>query len=376
MSELSSQVNWPTVASVVTPDGVLTGAIVIEDGCVTRIEERQGEPQGWVVPGFVDIHCHGGGGHSLATGEAESARAARAFHLGRGTTSLVASLVSSPFDLMLKATEAYRPLVEEGTLAGIHFEGPYLAQSRCGAQNPQYLRDASVSELRQLVETGQGAVKMVTIAPERPGALEAIEFLASQGVVPSIGHTDATFEQTEEAIEAGAYAATHLFNAMRPFNHRDPGPIPALLDDGRVVAEIIADPVHLHPGTMRFAFNVSLPQWTVLVSDAMAATGLSDGDYELGGLEVTVKNGEARLTSDGSIAGSTITMLDAFRNAVNMAGQDVVSVSQMASATPAELLGLADVGTLEIGKRADAVWLGPDLELRGVMHRGQVQPLS
>ena len=372
MNQVSSQLTWPQVAKVVTPNGVVNGEVACDDGFVSRVVEREGEPSGWVLPGFVDIHCHGGGGFSLAKGDADQARQAQEFHASRGTTSLVASLVSSPFDLMMSATKAYQPLVADGVLAGIHFEGPYLAQSRCGAQNPQFLRDASVEELQAVIEAGQGAVKMVTIAPEVPGALEAIDFLSARGVVPSIGHTDATFEQTEEAIEAGAFAATHLFNAMRPFSHRDPGPIPALLDDGRVVAEIIADPVHLHPGTMRFAFNVSLPSWTVLVSDAMEAAGLPDGEYELGGLSVEVKDGAARLASNGAIAGSTLTMLDAFRNAVNLAGQDVTAASEMASSTPAELLGLADVGTLEVGKQANAVWLNDDLELQAVMRHGKV----
>src|SRR5690606_13997639 len=218
----------PKVGRVVTPDGVVNGTVAVEGDRIAAVEERDGEPSGWVLPGFVDIHCHGGGGHSLASGDAEAARGAAAFHASRGTTMLVASMVSSTHEFLLSATEALRPLVADGTLAGIHYEGPYIAEARCGAHVVSVLRDPDTAELGELIDAGGGAVKMVTIAPELPGAVEAIEFLDSRGVVASIGHTDATYEETRAGIDAGAQAATHLFNAMRGFNHRDPGPIPAL----------------------------------------------------------------------------------------------------------------------------------------------------
>lgn len=360
----------PKVGRVVTPDGVVNGTVAVEGDRIAAVEERDGEPSGWVLPGFVDIHCHGGGGHSLASGDAEAARGAAAFHASRGTTTLVASMVSSTHEFLLSATEALRPLVADGTLAGIHYEGPYIAEARCGAHVVSVLRDPDTAELGELIDAGGGAVKMVTIAPELPGAVEAIEFLDSRGVVASIGHTDATYEETRAGIDAGAQAATHLFNAMRGFNHRDPGPIPALIADERIFSEIIADPVHLHPGTMAFAFDVSLPGWTILVSDAMDAAGLADGSYRLGRHEVSVADGVATVAGTDVIAGSTITLLDAVRNAVNLAGQSVEAASRMASATPAELLGLHEVGAIEPGRFADAVVLDDDLQLVSVMRRG------
>ncbi|HEU5127484.1 MAG TPA: N-acetylglucosamine-6-phosphate deacetylase [Glycomyces sp.] len=360
----------PKVGRVVTPDGVVNGTVIVEGDRVAAVEARDGEPSGWVLPGFVDIHCHGGGGHSLASGDAESARGAAAFHASRGTTTLVASMVSSTHGFLLDATRAMRPLVADGTLAGVHYEGPYIAEARCGAHVTSVLRDPDTAELGELIDAGEGAVKMVTIAPELPGAIAAIEYLDARGVVASIGHTDATYEETAAGIDAGAQAATHLFNAMRGFNHRDPGPIPALIADERIFSEIIADPVHLHPGTMGFAFDVSLPGWTILVSDAMDAAGLADGSYRLGRHEVSVTGGVATVAGTDVIAGSTITLLDAVRNAVQLAGQSVEAASQMASATPAELLGLHDVGALEPGRLADAVVLDDDLQLVSVMRRG------
>lgn len=365
----------PAVGRIVTPDGVVNGTLLVEGDRFEGILEREGEPTGWVLPGFVDVHCHGGGGFSLANGNPDSAREAAAFHASRGTTTLVASLVSSTREFLLEATRALRPLVADGTLAGVHYEGPYISAAKCGAHVVEALRDPDIGELTELIEAGRlesgaTAVKMVTIAPELDGALAAIEFLDQRGVVPAIGHTNASYEQTTAGIDAGAQAATHLFNAMRAFNHREPGPIPALLDDERIFSEIVADPVHLHPGTMRFAFDTSLPAWTLLVSDAMDAAGLADGTYMLGRHEVEVANGVATVAGTDVIAGSTITLLDAFRNAVRLAGQSVQAASQMASGTPAELLGLNEVGAIETGKYADAVVLDDDLNLVSVMRRG------
>nr|QZD57764.1 N-acetylglucosamine-6-phosphate deacetylase [Glycomyces sp. TRM65418] len=360
----------PAVGRIVTPDGVVNGTLVIDGDRFEGVLERDGDPTGWVVPGFVDVHCHGGGGFSLANGDPEAARGAAAFHASCGTTTLVASLVSSTHDFLLDTTRALRPLVDDGTLAGVHYEGPYISAAKCGAHRTDVLRDPDLSELTELLEAGNGAVKMVTIAPELDGALEAIEFLDQRGVVAAIGHTNASYEQTAAGIDAGAQAATHLFNAMRAFNHREPGPIPALIEDERIFSEIVADPVHLHPGTMRFAFNTSLPAWTLLVSDAMDAAGLDDGRYMLGRHEVEVVDGVATVAGTDVIAGSTITLLDAFRNAVRLAGQSVEAASQMASATPAELLGLSEVGAIETGKYADAVILDDDLNLISVLRRG------
>ncbi|MFI7369553.1 N-acetylglucosamine-6-phosphate deacetylase [Actinoplanes sp. NPDC049668] len=323
-----------------------------------------------IVPGFVDLHCHGGGGHTFTLGDPAAARAAAAFHLRHGTTTLLASLVSSPYQLMRDATAAYLPLVADGAIAGLHFEGPYLSHARCGAQNPEYLREPSLEELTALVKLGDGAVRMVTIAPELPGALAAVEFLAGSGVVAALGHTDATYEQTLAGVAAGATVGTHLFNGMRPAHHREPGPVVALLNSPSIVCELVADGIHLHDGMLRLAAHAAGPDRAALITDAMDAAGMPDGEYELGGQAVAVADRVARLVRDGSIAGSTLTMDEAFRRAVG-AGLDLPTASAMAATTPARALGLADqVGALEAGLRADLVVLGPDLTVRRVMRAG------
>ncbi|NUR73055.1 MAG: N-acetylglucosamine-6-phosphate deacetylase [Hamadaea sp.] len=356
---------------IVTPSGVVTGSISVEDGRIAAISPSTSvtspDTEQWIVPGFVDIHTHGGGGHTFTTGDADAARQAAGFHRRHGTTTLLASLVSSPFELMRDATLAFRPLVEEGVLHGIHFEGPYLAELRCGAQNPAYLRDPSTAEITELIKLGEGSVRMMTIAPERAGALEAIELLVAEGVVAAIGHTDASYEQALAGVAAGARVATHLFNGMRPIHHREPGPILALLGSPQIAVELVADGFHLHDGTLAFAARTAGLDRTVLVTDAMTAAGMPDGEYELGGQAVVVADRVARLARDGSIAGSTLTMDSAFRQAIG-AGLSISEVVRATSTTPATVLGLdGDRGTLEVGKRADIVTLSPSFEVTSVM---------
>ena len=196
---------------------------------------------------------------------------------------------------MLRRPSAYAPLVDDGVLGGIHFEGPYLSRALCGAQNPAFLRDPSTAELDALIDAGDGAVRMMTIAPELPGALDAIRLLVERGVVAAIGHTDATYRQVADAIEAGATVGTHVFNGMRPPHHRAPGPVYALLGAPGVICEFVADGVHLADETLEFAIRVVGGRRAALITDAIAATGMADGAYELGGQAVTVADGVARL---------------------------------------------------------------------------------
>lgn len=353
---------------IVTPDSVVTGHLDLDGDRIAAIVPDPAAGDDVIVPGFIDLHCHGGGGHTFTTGSAADARMAAAFHLRHGTTTILASLVSSPFELMRAAVGAYQPLVDDGTLAGIHFEGPYLSETRCGAQNPAFLRDPSMAEISELA--GSGVVRMMTVAPELPGALEAITYLREHGVLAAIGHTDATYGQTLAGVGAGAAVATHLFNGMRPAHHREPGPVVGLLSSTATV-ELIADNIHLHPGMLKFAATSAGPDRAVLITDAMDATGMPDGRYELGGQEVTVTDRVARLAVNGSIAGSTLTMDVALRNTV-AAGLSLVDTARMAATTPARLLGLAGTtGSLRTGLRADLVVLTPDLTVRSVLRAGR-----
>jgi N-acetylglucosamine-6-phosphate deacetylase len=357
---------------VVTPTGVIDDGVVSVAGTqISSVSDGSSVHSGrWIVPGFVDIHVHGGGGYTFTTGDPDQARGAAAFHLRHGTTTMLASLVSSPYELMLAATKAYAPLVSEGVLAGVHFEGPYLSAVRCGAQNPAYLRDASVDELTALIEAGDGALRMVTLAPERAGALEAIELLVHHGIVAALGHTDATYEQTRQGIAAGATVGTHVFNGMRPPHHREPGPVFALLAAPSVVCEFVADGTHLHEGALAFATSVTGADRAALVTDAMDAAGMPDGAYDLGGQRVTVTGGVARLTTNGAIAGSTLTMDAAFRHAVHTR-LSIVDGARMTATTPAAAIGLGtSVGALREGLRADLVELSEDLQVVRVMRAG------
>jgi N-acetylglucosamine-6-phosphate deacetylase len=361
---------------VVTPDGVIdNGYVRVTSDRIARV--GRGRPRGaidhsgrWLLPGFVDIHVHGGGGHTFTTGDPSSARAAAAFHLRHGTTTILASLVTAPHELMMLATKAFVPLVAEGVLAGVHYEGPYLSQVRCGAQNPAHLRNPSTRELTALLKTGEGTVRMVTIAPELPGALDAIKLLVRRGVVAAAGHTDATYEQALAGVAAGATVATHLFNGMRPPHHREPGPVFALLGSDAVTCELVADGAHLHDGTLRFAARTAGPGRAALITDAVAAAGMADGVYDLGGQDVVVRDGVARLARDGAIAGSTLTMDAALRRAVS-AGLSIVDAARMGATTPARAIGLGgEVGAIVAGHRADLVLLDDDLRVVRVMRAG------
>jgi N-acetylglucosamine-6-phosphate deacetylase len=359
---------------VVTPDGVIADGLVrVAGGRISEVRpagrsRTAARRVAWVLPGFVDIHVHGGGGGAFTTGEVDQARTAAAFHARHGTTTMLASLVSAPADRLRKAVAGLRPLVDAGRLAGIHLEGPYLSKARRGAHDPAHLRDPDPTELDALLDLG--GVRMVTLAPERPGALDAIRRLRDRGVIAAVGHTDATYEQTLAAIEAGASVATHLGNAMRPVHHRDPGPIVALLDADGVVCEQVADGIHLHEGMLRHVVRVAGPDRVALVTDAVAAAGMPDGRYELGGRAVTVADGVARLTRGAALAGSTGTMAGAVRHAVH-SGIDIVDVARMAATTPARVLGLdAEVGAVAAGRRADLVLLDEDLNVLDVL-RGE-----
>ena len=318
-----------------------------------------------VVPGFVDLHCHGGGGAEFGgTGAAAvaAARTAAALHRAHGTTTLVASLVSRPVDELAATLDALADLVADGVLAGVHLEGPWLSPHHRGAHDAALLREPEPADVDRLLRTG--LVRAVTLAPELPGGLAAVERVAGHGAVAAVGHTGADEAVARAAVDAGARLATHLFNAMPPVHHRRPGPVLALLEDERVVVELIADGVHLHRLTVAHAARSAGPGRTALVTDAMAAAGAPDGTYRLGGLETVVEAGVARLAGGGAIAGSTLTLDRALRFAVTDAGVPLEDALAAVTSTPARLLGRADRGHLEAGATGGAVVL--DAQLRPV----------
>ncbi|MBD3011036.1 MULTISPECIES: N-acetylglucosamine-6-phosphate deacetylase [unclassified Streptomyces] len=329
---------------------------------------------GWIVPGFVDLHVHGGGGASFSAGTPEEALTAIRTHRRHGTTTMLASTVTGDLDDLARQAAALSELVEQGELAGIHFEGPFISPHRCGAHQPSLLRAPDPADVRKLVDAARGTARMMTLAPELPGGLESVRLLADSGVIAAVGHTDSTYEATLEAVEAGATVATHLFNAMPSLLHRAPGPVAALLEDERITVELINDGTHLHPAVLGLAFHRAGADRVAFITDAMGAAGMSDGRYPLGPMEVEVKDGVARISDGptaGSIAGSTLTLDRAFHRAVTIDGLGVEATVRALSATPARVLGIADrVGSLEPGKDADLVVLDDDFRLRGVMRGG------
>jgi N-acetylglucosamine-6-phosphate deacetylase len=323
-----------------------------------------------VTPGFIDLHCHGGGGASYDEGDPDEVAAGVSFHRRHGTTATLASTVSGHRDHLTSQVKLLAECHRAGMIEGIHLEGPYLATSRCGAQDPAALRDPDLDELTSFIDAGEQAVRMVTLAPERKGALEAIALLRSRGVLAAVGHTDATYEQAIAAIEAGATVATHLGNACRPIHHRNPGALLALLEDDRVTCELILDGVHLHPHFASFCTRTIGADRTALVTDAIVAAGMADGPYRLGRVEVDVSGGQARVQSSGALAGSTLTTDVAFRRAVHLHGLTLPQASQAASGNPARLIGRSDLGHLRPGARADLVVLDEELRLRRVLAAG------
>jgi N-acetylglucosamine-6-phosphate deacetylase len=326
----------------------------------------------WLVPGFVDLHNHGGGGASFTSGTADDILKGIRTHLNHGTTTLVASTVTGEMDFLAHRAGLLSELAEQGDIAGIHFEGPFISPCRKGAHSEELLRDPDPAEVRKLIDAARGQARMVTLATELPGGIDSVRLLAEHGVIAAVGHTDATYEQTVEAIDAGATVATHLFNAMPPLGHRTPGPIAALLEDERITVELINDGTHLHPAALQLAFHHARSARVAFITDAMDAAGFGDGRYMLGPLEVEVSEGVARLVEGGSIAGSTLTLDRAFKRAVTVDRLPVEDVVAAISANPARLLGMSDrIGSLEPGKDADLVLLDHQFDLKGVMRRGE-----
>lgn len=329
----------------------------------------------WLFPGFIDMHVHGGGGASFTEGGIDDARRAVAFHRAHGTTTIIASLVTAPLDELEKRTAMLADLADEGMIGGIHLEGPFLSEARCGAQDPRYLIAPDLAAFTRLYKAARGHLRQITIAPELPGATGLVRAAVDAGVVAAAGHTDATAEVAADAIDAGVTHATHLFNGMRPLDNRQPGPAGALLDRD-VTCEVIADGTHLHDMTIRLVARAAGHGNLVLITDAMSAAGMPDGRYRLGPQDVVVSGGVARLAAGlpgaGSIAGSTATMAHIVRRALRNVQLPVPDVAAAASSTPARVLGFADrTGALRPGLAADLVVLDEHLHLAAVMARGK-----
>jgi N-acetylglucosamine-6-phosphate deacetylase len=361
--------------ALILPDRVVeNGLLRVENGQITGLWDREVEQAPtpdpahlitapYISPGFVDLHVHGGGGGDFMDGDPEAVVAITECHAKYGTTSLLATTLTAPEDQIIRAIRAVKAAPKRGTrIVGFHIEGPFINAQMRGAQNLAYVRPASTAEIDRWHAEGEPEDRWhITLAPEIPGHLDAIRYLVQKGFVVSAGHTDCSYSQLKEAVEAGLSHATHLYNAMRGLHHREPGTVGGAITLPGMTIELIADGFHVHPASMLLAVRARGVDSTLLVTDAMRAAGMPDGEYMLGELKAIVKDGMAKL-ENGSLAGSLLTMATAVRNMVNLVGLPLHEAVRMASLNPARRHKLDDqIGSLAVGKRADLVLLDKDL---------------
>ncbi|QCT01914.1 N-acetylglucosamine-6-phosphate deacetylase [Paenibacillus algicola] len=377
--------------SVITPGGLIPdGAVAMQGEQIVYAGPASGLPsvleqeaeqvirrkEGYIMPGFVDIHVHGGSGEDFMEADIEGLNAITSFHCSQGTTSMLATTMTAPkhaIDAVLQNVQQYRSsTMPYARLEGVHLEGPFISPQWPGAQNPEHIVPASILWLEEWEQSFPGLVKLMTLAPERDGALEAISWLKEHGIVAALGHTDATYEQVQRAVDAGLSHGVHTFNAMTGLHHRKPGTAGALLGDDRLSAEIIADGIHVHPAAVSILARLKPADGLILVTDAVSAAGMPDGEYMLGGLQTIVEKGIATLKSNSnSLAGSTLTMIRGFQYLVKEVGLSIQQASAAASFNPAKVIGIDDrTGSLAKGLLADVLLLNDQLDLEAVWVQG------
>lgn len=377
---------------ILTPTEEVSDAVILVEGTKITAVGHRDEIQvpsdavhyaaagSTVVPGFVDVHIHGAGGHDVMEGTARALDKVTETVARYGTTSILATTVTAPMDQTCHGLEGIARYVrkneeqhESGKLAaeilGVHLEGPFIAKSQRGVHPVDSLMKPSVGALETLMKAADGLVRIVTTAPELPGALKMIEYATARGIVAAMGHTNADYDEARSGIQAGARHAVHTYNAMRPFEHRDPGILGAILTDPEITAEVIADGHHVAGPAIQILMGTKGFETVILISDGIAATGMRDGTYPLGNFKVTVKDGVCR-NEEGKMAGSTLTLDRALRFVVAL-GVPFADAVKMVTIQPARRIGLAGKkGIIAPGCDADLVVLTPDLRVEGVMTRG------
>lgn len=378
-------------AKIVTEQGILEqGILHVKDGFIAFVGEMsKWDPSAagsaaksvdthgsWLLPGFIDVHVHGGYGADFMDANPETLDIITRFHALHGTTSMLATTMTATrdaIDRVLGEVDRYKSQeMPYAQLLGVHLEGPFISPKWAGAQDPNLMVPPQLSWIEDWHTRYPQLMKQLTLAPEREGGLEMIAWLRDHGIVAACGHTDATYADIQSAVRQGLTHAVHIYNAMKPLHHREPGTVGAILTDERISGEVIADGHHVHPAAIRLLVKVKQPHGLLLITDAMSAAGLGDGQYELGGQAVTVQSGVARLTEGGALAGSTLTMIEALRFMVREVGVSVEDASRFASGNPARLLRLeASLGSIAQGKQADLLLVSPELELEHVWVRGK-----
>jgi N-acetylglucosamine-6-phosphate deacetylase len=375
--------------TIVTPFQLLEDRIIIiEKGKIIAITDKKEDlallknveiieaQNKFIVPGYIDIHVHGGGGSDVMDGEYEAIKQVATTHSRFGTTAFLPTTMTMTKDKIIKSLKSIHEARLKGTgtaeILGIHLEGPYINPEKKGAQKEEDIKKVSVEEFLEFNQASGNLIRLVTIAPEMPGAIDFIRWLHQQGIIVSVGHSNATYKQVQEGIQAGLSHVTHIFNAMRGLHHREPGVVGAALSSPKLIVEMIADGIHLHPMVLKMLTQIKESEKLVLITDAMRATGFKEGTYDLGGQEVIVTQGQAKL-KNGTLAGSVLTMDKAVKNLVTKVGISLLNAVQMASYNPAKCLGIDDKkGSLELYKDADIVILNKNLETELTMVAGKV----
>lgn len=327
-----------------------------------------------LIPGMIDVHIHGANGFDMMDGTLKSIQEVSKTCAKTGCTSFLPTSVSSSIDDLIQMIQNVKKVIgnELGAkIEGIHLEGPYLNVKRKGMQNEKFLRHPNLDEMKRILDEANGLIKMVTIAPELPGGMEMVEFLKERGIIVALAHSDATYEEAKEAFSKGASHITHCFNGMRPIHHRDPGIVVAAFEEIHVSLQAIVDHVHLHPAIVRLMHQIKGPEGIVLITDALQAMYMGDGNYEFGGHHVTVTDGVARL-ADGTLASSTVTMNEALKKTVECK-IPLTDAVYMASTTPANLLGLEKKGRIVVGADADLVLIDSEFNVHWTMIDGQIK---
>jgi len=382
-----------TASTLFTPlERIEQPLLLMDDGSIVEVTSRAAREvptnirlvdfaDGILAPGFIDLHIHGGAGHDVMEAGAGALPPVERLLVSHGVSSYFPTTVTAPLDATLSALTRLADAIEaagrspqpqNGELRarplGIHLEGPFISHKRRGVHPPENLLAPSLAAFDRFWQAARGHIRVLTIAPELPGALEVIKLASSRGVCVSLGHSNADLDAARAGFAAGARHATHTFNAMRPLDHRDPGILGEVLTDSRLSAEIIADGIHVDPVIVQLFLKAKGPEAAVLITDATAATGMPDGRYRLGSLEVEVKDG--RCMVGDSLAGSVLTMDRAVRNVMQFAQWDLQPAVRLATLNPARVAGVKSGGTLQAGAPADLVVLSPSGEVRKTIIRG------
>lgn len=373
---------------IITPLKVIkNGIVIVDDGVIEYVGEKEkaadlvsynnvyrGE---YIVPGFIDIHCHGGNGYDTMDSTYEALKEISKFKAKNGCTGFLATTVTSSMKDTTKAlknvNEYNKQSPKKGAeILGIHLEGPFINAKQKGAQREDLIIPLSVEVMEKFIEKSNGLIKIVTYAPELDIDFKFTSFLNNKGIIPSVGHSFADYETIISAIRFGLKSSSHIFNQMKGIHHREPGTVGAILTEENLFAEIIADCIHVHPAIVNLLVKVKGVDKIIIITDAMRAAGLQDGIYDLGSLKVVVKNSEAHLES-GNLAGSTLTMNRAVKNMIEKVGINIKESVRMASLNPARLLGLdKDRGSLTPGKRADIAVLDDNFQVICTIKKGKV----